>query len=98
MDGGCIVSNFFDAQNVFHSCTISNSKTNEKQKMKETTLDLSLNILVLQTMSSPFSFFFWFRPIEFPSKMMPCRWTLNYIELVSNPHLKAFGHYGSRPI
>jgi hypothetical protein len=38
--------------------TISNSKTNEKQTMKETTLDLSLNIMVLQIMSSLFSLFF----------------------------------------
>jgi hypothetical protein len=77
MDGGCIVNNFFDAKNVFHSCTISNSKTNEKQTMKKTTFYLTLKILVLQTMSSPFSFFFWFKPIEIPSKMMPCRWTSN---------------------
>jgi hypothetical protein len=53
--------------------TISNSKKSEKQ----TSLDLSFNITVLQTMSSLFSFFFWFTPIEFPSKMMSCKWTSN---------------------
>jgi hypothetical protein len=40
--------------------------------MKETTLDPKY-IFVFQTMNSLFNFIFWFSPIEFLSKMMPCR-------------------------
>jgi hypothetical protein len=62
-----------------------------KKQWKKQTWTLAY-ILVLQTMSFPFSFIFWSRPIEFPSKMMACRCHFkNWLELISDPHLKALG-------
>jgi hypothetical protein len=69
-------------KNFSHSCTISTLKTSEKKTLKNNesgekqwkkqlwTLGY---ILVLKTMSFPLSSIFWFRPIEFLSKIVPCR-------------------------
>ncbi len=63
-------------------------------------LDLSL---VLQIMSSPFELFFLFfgsEPIDFHSKMVPCRFSLNFATFWSfTLNLKATGPiYGFHPI
>jgi hypothetical protein len=61
-------------------------KNNEKQwKKQHWTLAY---ILVLQTMSFPLSSIIWFGPIEFPSKMVPCKC---HFSLVLDPNLKALG-------
>ncbi len=52
-------------------------KKNKKQKNEQPqTLAYTL---VLQTMSSPISSFFFSKPIGFPSKMMPCKLNHNLI-------------------
>ncbi len=86
-NGGCALNNvFLHPWNVFHSCTISTSRTSEKKlwktmknngktwKKQPWTLGY---ISILQIMSFPLSFIFGFGPIEFPCKLVPCRFHLN---------------------
>jgi hypothetical protein len=47
--------------------------------------------LILQTMSCPFKCYFWFGPIDFPSKMMSCRLNHNLIRFGLGPLSKCLG-------
>ncbi len=98
MVGGCALNNvFLHPWNVFHSCTISMSRTSEKKTLKNNEKQWKKQpwtlayILVLQTMSSPLSSTFWFRPTQFPSKMVPYRCHLNLASIGLGSSSKGLG-------
>jgi hypothetical protein len=51
---------------------------NNKKQWKKQHWSL-IYILVFQTMSFPFNFIFWFGPIEFPFKLMPCKCHFKFV-------------------
>jgi hypothetical protein len=78
---------------IFHSHRIWTTrvkKNNEEEQKNEQPWTLAYT-LVLHTMSFPWSCFFWFGPIGFPSKMMPCRLNHNLICLGPRPLSKVLG-------
>jgi len=60
-------------------------KNCKKKKKKHEQPWTLIYTLVLQTMSFPLSSFFWFTPIGFLSKMMPCKLNHNFICLGPRP-------------
>jgi hypothetical protein len=80
----------------FHRIWTTRVKENneEEQKTKRQKNEQPWTLaytLVLQTMSFPLSCCFWFGPIGFPSKMMPCRLNHNSICLGPRSLSKVLG-------